>query len=366
VGGPLIGVQLLLLPGDGIGPEIATATRRVLEAADRRFGLGLAFETRAIGLESLARAGTTLPPSVVERARAADGVILGPVATADYPPAEQGGINPSAAFRKQLDLYANTRPSRTLPGVPAAVAAMDLVIVRENTEGFYADRTMHAGTGEFMPTPDLALAVRKISRHGSERIARAAGRLAARRRRCVTIVHKANVLKLSDGLFLGCAEHVLASEFPGIAVDDFHVDAMAALLVREPQRFDVVVTTNMFGDILSNLAAELAGGLGLAGSLNVGDEHAVAQAAHGSAPDIAGQDRANPSSLIQSAAMLLKHLGERRDEQPLVGAAAAIERAVAAQLAEPAGRTVDLGGVLGTEAYADALCACVECQDAPA
>ncbi|HET6467897.1 MAG TPA: isocitrate/isopropylmalate family dehydrogenase [Geminicoccaceae bacterium] len=350
-------VRLLRLPGDGIGPELAAATSRVLEAVDRRFGLGLAIETGAIGFESLAREGTTLPGRILERARAVDGVILGPVSHAEYPPADKGGINPSGALRIALDLYANIRPSRIFPGVPAAAGAMDLVLVRENTEGFYADRTMHAGTGEFMPTPDLALAVRKISRHGSTRIARAAGRVAAARRRRVTIVHKANVLKLSDGLFLGCAERVLAEEFPEVTVDDEHVDAMASLLVREPERFDVVVTTNMFGDILSNLAAELAGGLGLAASLNLGDEHAVAQAAHGSAPDIAGQDRANPISLVLSAAMLLKHLGERRSEERLSRAGGAIEGAVTAQIAEAAGRTVDLGGPLGTAAFTDALCA---------
>jgi 3-isopropylmalate dehydrogenase len=350
-------LELLVLPGDGIGPEIASATRRVLEAADRRYGLGLSFETKAIGFESLEREGTTLPGPVLERARAVDGVVLGPVSTADYPPREEGGINPSAALRIGLDLYANIRPSHTFPGVPAPVGTMDLVIVRENTEGFYADRTMHAGTGEFMPTADLALAVRKISAHGSERVARMAGRLAMARRRKVTVVHKANVLKLSDGLFLSCAERVLAREFPEIVVDDEHVDAMASLLVRTPERFDVVVTTNMFGDILSNLAAELAGGLGLAASLNLGDHHIVAQAAHGSAPDIAREDRANPTSLVLSGAMLLKHLGERRNEDRLVLAAAAIERAVPEQLVEIAGRTVDLGGPLGTAAFTDALCA---------
>jgi 3-isopropylmalate dehydrogenase len=332
----------------------------VLEAADRRFGLGLTFEEAAIGFASLEREGTTFPPRVLELARAVDGVILGPVSHAEYPPASEGGINPSGGLRTGLDLYANIRPSRTLPGVPAAAAAMDLVLVRENTEGFYADRTMHAGSGEFMPTPDLAMALRKVTRSGSARIARAAGRIATARRQRVTIVHKANVLKLSDGLFLETAERVLGEEFAGLELDDQHVDAMASLLVRDPERFDVIVTTNMFGDILSNLAAELAGGLGLAASLNRGDEHAVAQAAHGSAPDIAGQDRANPTSLILSAAMLLRHLGERRGEAQLEAAATAIERAVELQLAEPAGRTVDLGGPLGTSAFGDALCARLE------
>jgi isocitrate/isopropylmalate dehydrogenase len=359
-------LRFLILPGDGIGSEIAAATRRMLEAADRRYDLGLTLEAEAIGFESLEREDTTLPARILERARAADAVVLGPVSTAEYPAREQGGINPSAALRIGLDLYANIRPGRTFPGVPAAVGAMDLVIVRENTEGFYADRTMHAGTGEFMPTPDLALAVRKVSTRGSEWIARMAGRLAMTRRRRVTIVHKANVLKLSDGLFLGCAERVLAEEFPEIAIDDEHVDAIASLLVRTPERFDVVVTTNMFGDILSNLAAELAGGLGLAASLNLGDEHAMAQAAHGSAPELAGQDRANPTSLILSVAMLLEHLGKRGGEERLVQAGAAIGRAVADQLADISGRTVDLGGPLGTAAFTDALCARLARQGADA
>ncbi|HSA82063.1 MAG TPA: isocitrate/isopropylmalate dehydrogenase family protein [Geminicoccaceae bacterium] len=353
-------IRLLLLPGDGIGPEIATATRRVLEAADRRFGLDFTFEEAAIGFASLEREGTTFPPRVLELARAADGVILGPVSHAEYPRASEGGINPSGGLRTGLDLYANIRPSRTMPSVPAVAAAMDLVLVRENTEGFYADRTMHAGSGEFMPTADLAMALRKVTRAGSARIARAAGRIATARRQQVTIVHKANVLKLSDGLFLATVKAVLSEEFAGLVVDDQHVDAMASLLVRDSERFDVIVTTNMFGDILSNLAAELAGGLGLAASLNHGDEHAVAQAAHGSAPDIAGRDVANPTSLILSAAMLLRDLGERRSEARLEAAAGAIERAVEAQLAEPGRRTSDLGGPLGTTAFAEALCARLE------
>ena len=348
-------LDLLLLPGDGIGPEISEATRRVLETADRVFGLGLAFETDLIGFASHEREGTTFPPRVLERARAADGVVLGPVSHAEYPPAAAGGINPSGGLRIGLDLYANIRPSRSVAGLDRGGSGFDLVIVRENTEGFYADRTMHAGSGEFMPTPDLALAVRKISRLGSERIARAAGRIARARRRRVTIVHKANVLKLSDGLFLDAAERVLRDEFPEVTVDDQHVDAMASLLVRDPERFDVIVTTNMFGDILSNLTAELAGGLGLAASLNLGDRHAMAQAAHGSAPDIAGEDRANPTSLILSAAMLLRHIGQSRDGEPFGAAATAIESAVEAQLADVTGRTSDLGGSLGTAAFADAV-----------
>jgi len=347
-------MRLMLLPGDGIGPEIGAGLRHVLSAANDRFGLGLTLETAEVGLAALTKAGTTLPETVLEAARGCEGIILGPLSTYEYPPASEGGINASAAFRKELDLYANIRPARTRPGVRAAASDMDLVVVRENTEGFYADRTMFAGSGEFMPTEDLALALRKVSRAGSARIARQACELAMRRAKRLTIVHKANVLKLTDGLFHKTASKV-AEEYREIEVDEVLVDAAASLLVRQPSRFDVIVTTNMFGDILSNLTAELSGGLGLAASLNAGDQYAMAQASHGSAPDIAGRDVANPSSLILSAAMLFDWLGRRNGVPDLRSAADAIERAVDGQLAEPAGRTRDLGGDFGTQAFAQAV-----------
>src|ERR1700686_4199129 len=203
--------NLLVLPGDGIGPDIVAATIEVLRAADRRFGLDLRFEYRAVGLASLDAAGTTIADEVVERARRADGVLLGPVSHNDYPPASQGGLNPSGELRKRLDLFANVRPARSRVGLPARCGHdIDLVIVRENTEGFYADRSMHVGPGEFMPTPDIALSVRKITREGSEGFVEAAFSIAARRRRTVTVVHKANVLRLSDGFFLDCARRIAA------------------------------------------------------------------------------------------------------------------------------------------------------------
>src|SRR5262250_2290690 len=184
--------RLLVLPGDGIGPEIVAATFDVLREADRMFGLELTFETTAIGMDSLKATSTTITDEVVAHAKRADGVILGPVSHNDYPPAAQGGLNPSGELRKRLDLYANIRPAKSRGGFPPRCgSAVDLVIVRENTEGFYADRNMFAGGGEFMPTPDLALAVRKISRSGSTRIAEAAFTLATRRRLKVTAVHKA-------------------------------------------------------------------------------------------------------------------------------------------------------------------------------
>lgn len=348
-------MKILLLPGDGIGPEIMTATEKALTALDTKFGLGLALETRDVGEDALAKHGSTVPDGLIDHARTVDAVILGPVDTAAYPPASAGGINPSATFRRELDLYANIRPSRTRPGV-TALTQMDLVVVRENTEGFYADRTMFAGGGEFMPTPDLALAVRKITRHGSERVVRAACEIAMMRSKRLTIVNKSNVLKLSDGLFLEAAATVCA-DYPELEIEEVLVDAMASLLVRNPGDYDVLVSTNMFGDILSNEAAELSGGLGLAPSINAGDDMAIAQASHGAAPDIAGHDAANPAALISSTAMLLDWIGRRSGNNVLVEAAAATERAVDDLLADAATHTPDLGGSLGTDAYGDALAA---------
>ncbi|MBV9236606.1 MAG: isocitrate/isopropylmalate dehydrogenase family protein [Xanthobacteraceae bacterium] len=339
-------MQILVLPGDGIGPEITAATRQVLEAASKRFALGLDFIEDVAGHESLRQYGTTVRPDLVDKARHADGIILGPTATADFKDPAHGEINPSMFFRKRFDLFANVRPARTYPGLPARLGAFDLVVVRENTEGFYADRNMEVGSGEMLVTADVAISLRRITRACCNRIARVAFELAARRRQHVTIVHKANVLKLGDGLFLEEC-HAVAQASPGITVDDIIVDAMMAHVVRAPQRFDVIVTTNMFGDILSDLTAELSGSLGLGGSLNAGTQHAMAQAAHGSAPDIAGTDSANPFSLILSGAQLLAWLGRRRQVKKLEIAAGAIDRAVEAAIA--AGEvTRDLGGKLGT------------------
>jgi 3-isopropylmalate dehydrogenase len=231
---------------------------------------------------------------------------------------------------------------------------MDLVIVRENTEGFYADRNMHEGLGEFMPTPDVALAVRKITARASERIARHAFALAGQRRRKVTAVHKQNVMRVSDGLFLDCVRRV-AKEHPDIAYDEQLVDSMAAMLVRDAARYDVVVTTNMFGDILSDEAAEISGSLGLAGSINAGEAHCMAQAQHGSAPDIAGQDRANPTSLMLSAGMLLGWLALRHGKPAFAQAQRDLEAAIDMLIAEPDTRTADLGGTLGTYGFGSAL-----------
>src|SRR4051812_34601463 len=339
-------IKLLVLEGDGIGPEITAATLAVLRASARGFGLQFAFESAAIGWRAHKKEGTTFPAFVLDKAKAADGVLLGPVSPNEYPPVGQGGLNPSGELRKRLDLYANIRPARSREGFPPRCGtSVDLVIVRENTEGFYADRNMFQGSGEFMPTPDLALAVRKITRTGSTRIAESAFKLALQRRKKVTAVHKANVLRVSDGLYLDCVRAV-AKQYPQVQYEERIIDAMAALLVHDASQFDVIVTTNMFGDILSDEASEIAGSLGLAASLNAGSDHGVAQAQHGSAPDIAGKNLANPASLIGSAAMLLAWLGERRKDDKLVKAAAAIEAALDRVIADPKTRTPDMGGKL--------------------
>jgi isocitrate/isopropylmalate dehydrogenase len=350
-------VSILCLDGDGIGPEITAATRRVLEAVDSRWSLGLAFTSHEIGFGALAKTGSTFPPAVIDAAKQADGILIGPVSTNDYPATEDGGVNPSGTLRKMLDLYANIRPAKSFPGLPPRVGeSIDLVIARENTEGFYADRSMFMGSGEFMPTEDLAVSVRKITRKASTRIAETAFELASQRRRKVTVVHKANVFRVSDGLFLS-AVRAVRDKYPDIDYEEQIIDAMAALLIRQPDAYDVIVTTNMYGDILSDEASEIAGSLGLAASLNAGDEFAMAQAQHGSAPDIAGMDRANPASLIGSAAMLLRWLGERRGAASFIAAGDAIDAAIAVMVALPETRTADLGGLLGTIASTDGLIA---------
>jgi 3-isopropylmalate dehydrogenase len=349
-------MKLVVLPGDGIGPEITEATLEALQAADRRFRLGLEFERHAVGLAALKSTGTTCPDGLVEACRRADGILLGPLDQVAYPPKAQGGINVSGELRIRLDLYANIRPSRSRAGLPHwGRTPMDLVIVRENTEGFYSDRNMYQGVGEFMPTPDVALSVRKITAPASRRIAQSAFGLATRRRRKVTAVHKANVLKISEALFLREVRAV-AQAFPQVQYEEQLVDSMAALLVRDAARFDVVVTTNMFGDILSDEAAELSGSLGLGAAINAGERHGMAQAQHGSAPDIAGQGIANPASLILSAAMLLEWLGGRHSRDGLIHAARAIEDGVDQLLENAQTRTRDLGGSLGTREFAAALC----------
>jgi 3-isopropylmalate dehydrogenase len=350
-------MKFLVLPCDGIGPEIVAASVQVLQAANQRFNLGITLDHDLVGFDSLKQHGTTLRQKVLDQARSYDGVILGTQSHADYPAPEKGGRNVSAGFRIGLDLYANVRPARTRPFLQSNMRdgrSMDLVIMREATEGFYPDRNMSRGWGEMMPSPDMALSTRKITRHCSERIARRAFELAMTRRKKVTAIHKANSFHMTDGLFLECVRHV-AKDFPEVQLDDLLVDASTAHLVKEPERFDVLVATNFYGDILSDLASELSGSLGLAGSIMASDDLCCAQAQHGSAPTIAGQDIANPTSMILSVAMMVRWVGDKRGHTGLQQAGDAMTAAVDVVLANPATRTRDIGGRTGCKAFADAV-----------
>ncbi|HYG44426.1 MAG TPA: isocitrate/isopropylmalate family dehydrogenase [Bordetella sp.] len=348
-------MKIVVLPGDGIGPETMAVAVDALQAVSQRFDLGLQLDHDLAGHDSLKRHGATVTPALLEKVRAADGLMLGPMATYDFKDETKGEINPSKYFRKNLDLYANIRPARTYRGMAPRLGEFDLVVVRENTEGFYADRNIESGGSEMLITPDVVVSLRRITRQCCERIARSAFELAMTRKKHVTIVHKANVLKIGDGMFIDMCQQV-GKEFPEVRIDDVIVDAMMAHVVRAPDRYDVIVTTNMFGDILSDLTAELSGSLGLGGSLNAGRDHAMGQAAHGSAPDIAGQDIANPASQLLSAAMLLNWYGQRKGARKFLDAGAAIEQAIAAAIAS--GQcTHDVGGNLGTRAAGQAVLA---------
>lgn len=346
-------MRIMTLPCDGIGPEIMSATLEVVEAANKRFDLGLTFHEEESGFTSLKNHGITLRDETLERAKTEfDGVILGTQSHMDYPAVVDGGRNVSAGFRIGLDLYANVRPARSRAFLDSKAPGMDLVIMREATEGFYPDRNMYQGVGEMMPDRNMALSVRKITRHGSMRICREAFKLAMQRNKKLAAIHKANSFLMTDGLFLECFREV-AKDYPEVETEELIVDAFAALLVRKPETYDVVVATNFYGDILSDLASELSGSLGLAGSINANAETGLccAQAQHGSAPDIAGQNVANPTSLILSAAMMLTWLGEQRDIQKLMDAGNAITEAVDAVLDSPEKRTRDLGGSVNTDRF---------------
>ncbi|MDO5286112.1 MAG: isocitrate/isopropylmalate family dehydrogenase [Actinomycetia bacterium] len=332
-----------VLAGDGIGPEIVPAAVRVADAALAAAGAApVRWLELPLGQAAIESHGAPVPTSTLEALASTDGWVLGPHDSASYPEPYRSRLNPSGTIRKHFDLFANIRPARPVAGSTPLAPGIDLVIYRENTEGFYADRSTYRGSGELMPTPDVAIAMGIITRAGCERIARAAFAAAARRRRRLTIVHKANVLRLTTGMFRDvCLE--VGRDFPEVSVDQFHIDAFTVHLLRHAAEVDVVVTENMFGDILSDLTGELAGSLGVAPSLNASAERAMAQASHGSAPDIAGQDRANPVGMVLSVAMLLDWLADRHQDQALAQAARLVEHAVDETVAAGVS-TPDLGG----------------------
>ncbi|RBY88232.1 isocitrate/isopropylmalate dehydrogenase family protein [Blastococcus sp. TBT05-19] len=346
--------RLGVLLGDGIGPEIVPASVRVVDAALAAAGAApVEWEELPLGASAIEEHGSALPATTLEALAGLDGWLLGPHDSAAYPEPYRSQLNPSGALRKHFDLYANIRPARAFEGGRAIAPRTDLVMVRENTEGFYADRNTFAGTGEYMPTPDVAVCLGIFTRPAVERIARTAFELAMRRRKKLTVVHKANVLQLSSGLFKRvCLE--IARDYPEVAVDDFHIDAMTVHLLRRAADFDVLVAENMFGDILSDMTGELAGSLGIAPSINASDDRCMAQAAHGSAPDIAGKGLANPIAMVLSSGMLLDWLGTRHDDPRLTEAAVRLEDGVRAAVRGGVS-TRDLGGSASTDAFTDAV-----------
>ncbi|HEX7889262.1 MAG TPA: isocitrate/isopropylmalate family dehydrogenase [Ramlibacter sp.] len=344
------------LNGDDIGHEIVPASVQVAAAAAEKHGLRIEWKPMPIGRKALDTHGSTLPAGTLETLRTYDGFVLGPIGHRDYPKGP-GAINPHPIMRKQFNLYANVRPTRSYPDIGCFRDDVDLVIVCENNEGFQPDRNVVAGSGEFRPSEDMTISVRVITRLGSERVARVALALARSRRKKLTVVHKNTVFKLGCGMFV---EECLkaAKDFPDVEVDEVIVDTMAMRLVRDPQNFDVVVTTNMFGDILTDEAAGLVGGLGMAPGLCIGDgDFAMAQATHGSAPDIAGQGIANPYAMMESTRMLLDWLGRRKSVPQAVAAAASMERGLTAALGDAKARTGDIRGKGTTVSFTAAVLA---------
>jgi isocitrate dehydrogenase (NAD+) len=326
---------ITIIRGDGIGPEITDATLRILEALD----CGLQFEFASAGLAAMEQHGTLLPASTLESIARTRVALKGPLTT----PVGEGFSSLNVELRRRFDLYANVRPALSFPSTRSRYEGIDLLTVRENTEGAYRSegQTLSAD-GE------MAQSLIQVTRRGSERIARYAFDLAMRTgRKRITIVHKANILKTTSGLFLRTARAV-AEDYPGLVVNEMIVDNACMQLVMNPHQFDVIVTTNLFGDILSDLCAGLVGGLGLAPGANIGTDAAIFEAVHGSAPDIAGKGIANPIALLLAAAMMLDHLG-------LDAAALRLRSAITGTLLAKDRLTADLGGTAGTQAFTDSL-----------
>jgi len=332
--------QVTLIPGDGIGPEVAQAAVRAVEAA----GVRIAWETVQAGADALASTGEFLPEQVlrsIERTRVA---LKGPITT----PVGGGFPSVNVALRKHFELYANFRPVKTIPGVRTRFSdlALDMVILRENTEDLYAGL-------EHEVVPGVVESLKIITEKASLRIARHAfayARQAGRKK--ISVIHKANIMKLSDGLFLRCARQA-AADYPEIRHEELIVDNTCLQLVMRPETFDVLLLENLYGDIVSDLCAGLVGGLGLIPAANLGETVAIFEAVHGSAPDIAGRNAANPTALMQSAVLMLHHLGERE-------AAERLERGVLQAHAEGRVRTRDLGGAASTTQFTDAVIAAME------
>lgn len=344
--------KIAVLYGDGIGQEVVGAAKQVLIAAAAKNSLSLDLIDLPIGWAAYKSVGRTFPPDTQNRMQECVGWILGPLESGKFPKDDKDYPMASGKIRRQFDLFANIRPVKSL--LKDLKKNVDLVMVRENTEGFYPDRNLHKGYGEFWPNKDTVLSLRVVTRKACERIARTAFELARSRARkkLVTAVHKSNVLIEGDGLFLEEVRDI-SKQFPDVRFDDGLVDSVGMQLVLNPEKFDVLVTTNLFGDILSDISAAEVGGLGLAPSLNSGERFAMAQSVHGAAPDIAGKGIANPVAEILSTSMLLTWLASKQSDQTLIKTALAIDAAVGEILStgDASSLTVDLGGSASTKEF---------------
>jgi isocitrate dehydrogenase (NAD+) len=327
-----------LIPGDGIGPEVTKPTLKIIKAA----GANIQWETHLAGAEALKRHGTTLPKSLMDSFEKHEVALKGPVTT----PVGEGFASVNVELRQTFDLYANLRPIKNLPGVKARYSDVDLIVVRENTEGLYSGI-------EHEVVPGVMESLKIITEKASTRIAKFAFDFArAHRREKVAAIHKANIMKLTDGLFLDCARRVSA-DYPDVAFSDLIVDNACLQLVLDPLKLDVLLLENLYGDIVSDLAAGLVGGLGVVPGANLGDQHALFETVHGSAPDIKGKNVANPTALILAAIMMLDHIGEKR-------AARRISKALEAVLKKGDCLTPDLGGTATTTKFAEAIIRAME------
>src|SRR6266498_559170 len=325
--------RITLIPGDGIGPEVASAVVRIIEAC----GVAIEWEEQIAGQQALDKFGSTLPEELLESIKRNKVGLKGPITT----PVGKGFTSVNVGLRKALDLYANLRPVRALPNIPCRNPDLDLVVVRENTESLYSGL-------EHEVVPGVIESLKIITEKASTRIARFAFAYARNEnRKKITVVHKANIMKLSDGLFLKCFEEV-GRAFPEIEQQSMIVDNASMQLVMRPEQFDILLCENLYGDIVSDLCAGLIGGLGLVPGANIGEKGAVFEAVHGSAPDIAGKGIANPTALLQSAILMLRHIEER-------AAADKVETAMLTVFAEGQVRTRDIGGTATTDEFADAI-----------
>lgn len=352
-------LRIGILEGDDIGHEVVPASVRVARRAAELAGAEIEWTELPIGRRALDTHGHTMPDGTLETLATLNGWILGPIGHRDYPKVPEA-INPHPILRKKFDLFANVRPTRSFPDIGCIYDDIDLVIVRENNEGFQPDRNVVMGSGEFRPTHDVTISVRVITVEGSSKVARAAFEIARSRKKRLTLVHKNTVYKLGCGMFVDSCYEV-AKDYPDVTVDEVIVDTMALRLVRDPQSFDTVVTTNMFGDILTDEAAGLVGGLGMAPGLCIGrGSVAMAQATHGSAPDIAGKNLANPFAMIESTRMLFDWLGRQHNLPAVLRLSELMKAGIDSALASPATRTPDINGTATQKAMVDGIIAGTE------